>query len=285
MQTEIEDGLSVDITDAEMRSIQDAILKRYAVDFHNYEPKSFKRRLLRVYRKFNFTSSFDLWSRTLKDKNFIHEFINEVSVGLTALFRDPEFWQTLQELIKKEIIYQKEIQIWHAGCSSGEEIYTAGIIWEELKITHKVKSMATDISSNALNAAKSGAIIKAKAPEYKRNFLQFNPKGNFDHYFIEDIKNLYVKKEYFSYVNFRNSNLIMDDIANTDIGKYDIVFCRNVLIYFDNQAKTLVIDKIFKALKPGGFLIVGFLDSLVSYLDEDRFEYYNMNQRIFRKRI
>lgn len=282
MQTDIESGLSVDISDAEMRSIQDAIQKRYAVDFHNYEPKSFKRRLMRIYRKFNFTSSFDLWSRTLKDKEFIHEFINEVSVGLTALFRDPIFWQTLQELVKSEFSNQKEIQIWHAGCSSGEEIYTAGIIWEELKITSKVKSIATDISSNAINNAKSGVIIKAKTPEYQRNFLQFNPKGNFDHYFTEDSKNLHMKKEYFSYVNFLNSNLIMDDIPGT--AKFDMIFCRNVLIYFDPHAKSLVIDKIFKALKPGGFLIVGFLDSLVSYLDEDRFEYYNMNQRIFRKK-
>lgn len=282
MQTDIENNLSVDISDAEMKSIQDAILKRYAVDFHNYEPKSFKRRLMRIYRKFNFTSSFDLWSRTLKDKEFIHEFINEVSVGLTALFRDPVFWQTLQNLVKTEYSSHKEIQIWHAGCSSGEEIYTAGIIWEELKITSKIKSLATDISSNALNNAKSGVIIKAKAPEYQRNFLQFNPSGNFNNYFTEDDKSIKVKNEYYSYVNFKNSNLIMDEAPG--IAKFDMIFCRNVLIYFDPQAKKAVIDKMYKALKPGGFLIVGFLDSLISYLNEDLFEYYNMNQRIFRKK-
>jgi chemotaxis protein methyltransferase CheR len=270
----------VEITDAEMRSIQDAIMKRYGIDFFNYEPKSFKRRLQRIYRKFNFTSSFDLWSRTLKDKEFVHDFINEVSVGLTSLFRDPEFWQTLKSVMAEHFSEQYRINVWHAGCSSGEEIYTSAIVWDELGFGGKVKSIATDISSNALKTAESGEIIQAKLPEYERNLKKYNPKASLDKYFTEGADGIIFKPKFLDKVSFKNSNLIMEEYGEN---QYDIIFCRNVLIYFDGPAKEKVIEKIYKALKPGGFLIIGFLDSMLSYLNEERFEYYNLRQRIFRK--
>lgn len=271
---------SIEITDEEMRSIQDAIMKRYGIDFFNYEPKSFKRRLQRVYRKFNFTSSFDLWSRTLKDKDFVHEFINEVSVGLTSLFRDPEFWQTFKSVMKEHFADQYRINVWHAGCSSGEEIYTSAIVWDELGFGSKVKSIATDISSNALKTAESGGIINAKLPEYERNLKLYNPNARLDRYFTEGKDGIIFKPQFLDKVTFQNSNLIMEDYGEN---QYEIIFCRNVLIYFDGPAKEKVIEKIYQSLKPGGFLIIGFLDSMLSYLTEERFEYYNLRQRIFRK--
>ncbi len=271
---------AVEITDEEMRSIQDAIMKRYAIDFYNYEPKSFKRRIQRIYRKFGFESSFDLWSRTLKDKDFVHDFINEVSVGLTSLFRDPEFWQAFKKVMGVFYPDQYRINVWHAGCSSGEEIYTSAIVWDELGYGAKVKSIATDISSNSLKIAESGKIIKAKLPEYERNLKIYNKSASINKYFTQTDEGVVFIPKYLEKVSFKNSNLIMEQYG-TD--QYDIIFCRNVLIYFDGPAKEKVIDKIHKALKPGGFLIVGFLDSMLSYLDESRFEYYDLRQRIFRK--
>lgn len=282
MSTEPEiSSTATEITDEEMHAIQDAIMKRYGIDFFNYEPKSFKRRLQRIYRKFNFKSSFDLWSRTLKDKDFVYDFINEVSVGLTSLFRDPEFWQTFKDVCKEHLSDQYRINVWHAGCSSGEEIYTSAIVWDELGFTGKVKSIATDISSNALKQAESGKIIQAKLPEYERNLNRYSPSARLDKYFTEGKEEIVFKPKFLEKVTFRNSNLIMEEYGEN---QYDIIFCRNVLIYFDGPAKEKVIEKIYKALKPGGFLIIGFLDSMLSYLDEDRFEYYDLRQRIFRKR-
>jgi len=272
---------AVEITDEEMRSIQDAIMKRYGIDFFNYEPKSFKRRLQRIYRKFNFKSSFDLWSRALKDKDFVHEFINEVSVGLTSLFRDPEFWKTYKLLCKCQFKDQYRINVWHAGCSSGEEIYTTAIVWDQLNFLDKVKSTATDISSRSLAQAESGSILKAKLPEYDRNLKEFDSSINIHDYFDEDNDEIVFREKYLQNVKFKNSNLIMEDYG---VHQYDIIFCRNVLIYFDGPAKEKVIEKIYNALKPGGFFIIGFLDSMLSYLDEDKFEYYDLRQRIFRKK-
>ncbi|SMG39315.1 chemotaxis protein methyltransferase CheR [Marivirga sericea] len=281
MSTDNTISTGVEITDEEMRSIQDAIMKRYSIDFFNYEPKSFKRRLQRIYRKFNFTSSFDLWSRTLKDKDFVHDFINEVSVGLTSLFRDPEFWQTFKKVCKDHFSEQYRINVWHAGCSSGEEIYTSAIVWDELGFTGKVKSIATDISSNALKTAASGKIIQAKLPEYERNLKLYQSNARLDKYFTEGEGGIVFIPKFLEKVTFKNSNLIMEDYGDN---QYDIIFCRNVLIYFDGPAKEKVIAKIYRALKPGGFLIIGFLDSMLSYLTDEKFEYYDLRQRVFRKR-
>ncbi len=280
MQTDSEFAPTIDITNEEMRSIQDAIMKRYGIDFYNYEPKSFKRRIQRIYRKFGFQSSFDLWTRTLKDKDFVHDFINEVSVGLTSLFRDPEFWCAFKNLCKSQYVKTFPLNVWHAGCSSGEEIYTTAIVWDQLGYSRRVKSIATDISSNALEQAQSGKILRAKLPEYERNLKKYNSKTLLNQYFNENESEVIFKSEYMRHVTFRNSNLIMDDYGHN---QYEIIFCRNVLIYFDGPAKTKVIDKIYQALKPGGFLIVGFLDSMLSYLEESKFEYYDLSHRIFRK--
>ena len=244
-------------------------MKRYGIDFFNYEPKSFKRRLQRIYRKFNFNSSFDLWSRALKDKEFVHSFINEVSVGLTSLFRDPGFWQTFKSVCEEHFSDKFRINVWHAGCSSGEEIYTSAIVWDELRFTSKVRSIATDISSNALKQAESGKIISAKLTEYQRNLKQYNADASIGKYFKKGKEEIIFKPQYMNKVAFKNSNLIMEEYGQN---QYDIILCRNVLIYFDGPAKEKVVDKTYKTVKPIGFFIIGFLDSMLSYLDEERFE-------------
>jgi chemotaxis protein methyltransferase CheR len=271
----------IEISDMEMRAIQDAIFKRYGIDFYNYEPKSFKRRLQRIFRKFNFTSSMDLWAYTLKNKDFIHEFTNEVSVGLTAMFRDPEFWKRLRDILNTQYRSCANINVWHAGCSSGEEVYTLGVILNELFLHSKTKALATDISSNALDQAISGLIHETKLAEYAKNYLNYNPNGNFEGFLTHIGSFFQLHPHLYKHVTFENSNLIMDEIKGEGI--YDIVFCRNVLIYFDNPAKLKVIDKFYRSLKPGGYFIVGFFDSVINLINSDQFEPYDLDNRIFRK--
>lgn len=272
---------AAEISDQEMKAIQDAIFKRYGIDFYNYEKKSFKRRLLRIYRRFGFSSSFDLWTRALKDPDFIHDFINEVSVGLTAMFRDPRFWNIFQSIIKEYHGDSDSLKIWHAACSTGEEIYSAGIALSELGMLSKVEAVATDISSNAIKAAESGKISLVKLPEYERNYNEFNKRGNFERYFTRDDGSFLIKPAYYKHVKFTQANLLVDHMTNE---YYDVIFCRNVLIYFDNMAKLRVIDSIYKALKPGGFFIVGFFDSILGQIDDEQFETFDLENRIFRKR-
>lgn len=273
--------LEQEISDAEMRAIQDAIYKRYGIDFYNYEPKSFKRRITRIYRKFNFSSSLDLWARALKDPQFIQDFNNEISVGLTAMFRDPHFWKRLTDILKNQ--YQKgdTLNIWHAGCSSGEEVFTLGIILQQLQLQQKARALATDISSTALTQAAQGLIHQGHLAEYKKNYRAYAPGGDLEEFLTHVGDYFRIHPDLFQHARFQNANLIMD--ACKEKNEWDLIFCRNVLIYFDNGAKAKVIEKFYQALKPGGFFVVGFFDSVISLLDNQKFECFDMENRIFRK--
>ena len=135
--------------------------------------------------------------------------------------------------------------------------------------------------SDALSRAEQGLINTEALPEYKRNYLAYDPKGNFEGFMDRGSSHLRIKKDVYKHCSFRNANLIMDTVKEES--SFDLIFCRNVLIYFDNPAKVKVIEKFYQALKPGGFFIVGFFDSVISLLDNKKFECFDLENRIFRK--
>src|SRR3954462_5657121 len=118
----------VDVTEEEVGSLAQSILVRYGIDFTCYEPKSFRRRVVRVLNLYNFKSIFELWDKFLHDQNFVYEFMNDISVGMTSMFRDPMIWKPLKHILKKKLQSASSINIWHAGWSTGEEVYTMGIL-------------------------------------------------------------------------------------------------------------------------------------------------------------
>jgi chemotaxis protein methyltransferase CheR len=127
-------GLSTDhitITEEELKALTDAIHQRHGIDFGCYEPKSLTRRVIRALHIFNMSSAHDLWVRILKDRAFIYPFMDEISVGLTSMFRDPVLWRKLRNMLSHEYKSKSSLSLWHAGCSTGEEVYTMGIVLKE----------------------------------------------------------------------------------------------------------------------------------------------------------
>ncbi|MDN5212703.1 CheR family methyltransferase [Fulvivirgaceae bacterium BMA12] len=271
--------MNVEISDEELNSLTAAIRQRYGIDFVCYEPKSLKRRIVRALSVFNLSSVHELWAKILRDTGFVTLFVNEMSVGLTAMFRDPKFWIKMKKMLPEMITEKGDLDIWHAGCSSGEEVYTFNIILRELALQEKARSYATDMNTAALEDAKKGIYHLLKLNEYEQNYNEYNNTGSFRWYYSEDDKYGHMDPTLTQYVRFEMSNLITD-INNQ---QYDIVFCRNVMIYFDMGAKQLVLDKFYRNLKPGGFLIIGFFDSLVPIIDKSKFEFYDLDNKIFRK--
>ncbi len=271
--------MKIEISDEELNSLTVAIRQRHGIDFVCYEPKSLKRRIIRALSIFDLGSIHDLWVKILCEKGFVTLFVNEMSVGLTAMFRDPKFWVKMKTMLSEMINDKGNLDVWHAGCSSGEEVYTLNIILRELALQEKVRSYATDMNSVALEEAKNGTYHLLKLDEYTQNYNKYNGNSSFSEYYKENDKYGYMDPALIQHVNFEINNLITD----TNDQQYDIVFCRNVMIYFDMGAKKLVLDKFYKNLKPGGFLVIGFFDSLVPVIDKSRFEFYDLDNKIFRK--
>jgi chemotaxis protein methyltransferase CheR len=272
-------SLVQNVTDEEMNSLTQSILTRYGIDFTCYEPKSLRRRIIRVLNKFDLSSIHELWVHFLRDTKFVHVFMNEISVGMTSMFRDPILWKRLKARMLK-YPSDKTISIWHAGCSTGEEVFSFGILLKETNLQERAKAFASDFNQNALTEAKAGVYHKIKMIENETNYREYNAFQNFGKYYTSDGKYAIMNQDLIKHVNFSYHNLITDAYPQG----FDVIFCRNVMIYFDSIAKVKMLDKFYEALNPGGLFIIGFFDTMNYLIDNKKFELVDEEAKIFIKR-
>jgi chemotaxis protein methyltransferase CheR len=270
---------SITISDEELKSLTDAIQQRHGIDFSCYEPKSLKRRIVRVLHIFQLHAVHELWMKILKDRAFIYPFMDEISVGLTSMFRDPVLWRRMRTLLTRDLSTKKRLSIWHAGCSTGEEVYTMGIVLKESLFTRPVSARATDISNQAMDTAKKGEFNVLKMKEYNLNYQHYNATGSLKRYYTENGDVATMSPDLIRHVSFEYHNLITCPIVD----KYDIIFCRNVMIYFDNEAKRKLFDKFHASLNPDGLFIIGFYDAVLPLIDVSKFKVLDMDAKIFQK--
>lgn len=269
----------IQITAEEIKSLTHVILTRYGIDFTCYEPKSLQRRVLRIMSLHDCPTVFELWNRVLRDPEFIRLFMNEISVGMTSMFRDPILWSHLAKRLPEEFSQRPSLNVWHAGCSTGEEVYTMGILLKEKNLLHITKTLATDINQDAIATARNGTYHKIRMLENEKNYTEFNPQGDFAKYYTTEGKHAMMSNGLIHHVNFNYHNLITDPI----FGQFDLIFCRNVMIYFDNKAKLMLLEKFCQALKPGGYLVIGFYDTMVSLVDDKKLCLIDEEAKIFQK--
>ena len=268
------------ITDEEVASLTQSILIRYGIDFTCYESNSLKRRVIRLLHLYELASVHELWSRILRERDFIYSFMNEISVGMTSMFRDPFFWKRLKEKLAEHVAASSSLAIWHAGCSTGEEVYSLGVLLDEIGLLSRSSAYATDINQNALEEAKKGVYHKIKMIENEKNFKEYNAFLPFqNHYQSCDGKHVKMNERLVQHVTFSYHNLISDNFT----GKYDLILCRNVMIYFDTTAKKELLRKFHQALNPGGYFIIGFYDTMLPMIEEKLFTLLDSEAKIFQK--
>lgn len=256
-----------------------AINNRYGLDFTNYESTSLKRGIVRLMLKHKMGSILELWSKVLKDADFFASAIDDLLVNLTELFRNPDVWLKLRDEILPNFSNSASIKTWHAGCSTGEEVYTMSFILDELNLLSKSRVMATDLSTTALRKAHKGQYSLQLIDQYVVPLLKFFPKQKVEDYFETDAKTATIKPKYQSNVTFQRHNLVTDPMN----GLYDIIFCRNVMIYFDDELKRRVLDKLNERLKPDGFIIIGYYDIMPDY-GKKLFKAFDVKTRIYQKK-
>jgi len=270
----------MEITEKDLSLFFDTVKQVSAYDFTEYSEKSLKRRLERILteRKLDF-KNFVL--KIKLDHTFLEEIVKDITVNTTELFRDPEIWQEIQFKVLNKLKNKDEINIWHAGCSTGQEVYSFAIMLNELGLFEKSNIYASDLNSDVLQIARKG--------EYRYRF-NLSYLSNFDKVLKENKYNYTEKKdvEYTKYfrIDTRKDKIIIHDFLrnkpiysvkdltkpnNFPANKFDIIFCRNVLIYFNLKLQNKVIDTFYTNLKESGFLILGKHESLLGYT-EDKFD-------------
>jgi chemotaxis protein methyltransferase CheR len=255
-----------------------AINNRYGLDFTNYESSSLKRGIVRLMMKNKMDSIIELWSKVLRDGDFFRGAIDDLLVNLTELFRNPDVWLKLRNEVLPSLENDK-IKIWHAGCSTGEEVYTMSFILEELNLLQNAKLTATDLSATALSKAIKGDYPIDLLNQYVVPLLRFFPNKTLNYYFDQFEKHATIKPKYQTNVSFQKHNLVTDQMND----HFDIIFCRNVMIYFDENLKKRVLDLFNKHLKPGGFIIIGYYDILPDH-GKTLFKTYDVKTRIYQKK-
>jgi len=249
-------------------------------DFTSYSEKSITRRIEKVVNDNNMTPSA-LMDRMEKDAAFLKKIVKDITVNTTELFRDPKVWHAIKYSVLPDFVSSDEIAIWHAGSSSGQEIYSMLILLHELNMFDKSTVFGTDINEDMLAEARKGQYKYRFNLEYLENFnkvIRENP------YNIDDYKDI----PYERYLDINKSTDVIkvlpflaqkptfyvhDLVKDGNIfnRQFDLIVCRNVLIYFNNDLQNKVFELFYKALKPSGFLILGLHESIMGYM-ADKFE-------------
>ncbi|MGJ3235059.1 CheR family methyltransferase [Marivirga sp.] len=269
-----------DIEISDLRRITELVKEQYKYDFTNYAMSSFRRRILRIMELYKFGSADLLIKRLKDDRSFFDEFIAEITVNVTEMFRDPPFWRELRDnVIPNILLNHNTISIWHAGCSSGEEVFSMAILLKEMGILDKAKIIATDIDKIILEKAKKGHYSMKNMELNEKNYIRFEGKNNFKDYFKEENGKAVMDKSLIQNVSFREHDLVQGVVFN----KFDLILCRNVMIYFNQNLQNEVLKKHHESLFKYGYLVIGSKESLIWCEIANKFIVVNNEEKIYKK--
>lgn len=268
-----------EISDEELASLTTAIRNRYGIDFTNYETKSLKRGFARLIIKHKFGSILGLWQKILSDREYFLSCIDDLTVNLTELFRNPEIWIMLRDELLDRFKNKFRLNMWHAGCSSGEEVYTMAMVLQDKGLLYKSRTLATDLSNTILEQAKEAKYSSLLISKYTNTFKRYFPKGNMDDCFVQEGRYLQINEQLKRHIEFKQHNLVQDPMNKT----FQIIFCRNVMIYFDDTLKMKVLRLFHKALDKGGVFVIGYYDMLPEE-SKELFEVYDSKTKVYIKK-
>ena len=246
------------IEDIELETFINDVYEYYGFDFGSYSRASLKRRVIRILQLDGFISFYDFLSKVKYDPDYYKRVIDEITVNVTEMFRDPSFYKIVRNEILPQLALKPFIRLWHAGCSTGEEVYSMAILLKEAGILHKSLIYATDINSKVLETAKKGIFPLRMMKDYSDNYRDSGGLEDFSTYYIANYGNAKFKDELAERMVFSQHNLVSDNSFN----EFDFILCRNVLIYFDNSLQKRVINLFDESLALSGFLALGTKETI-----------------------
>lgn len=243
-------------------------LEVYGYDFTGYSRASLKRRIVRLYEMDKFVSFAEYRYRIRTDSNYFKRFLEEITINVTEMFRDPDFYRDLRTEILPKLGTYPFIRIWVAGCSTGEEAYSVAIILKELNLLHKSLIYATDINSSVLETASKAIISLNKLKLYTENYIEAGGAADFSDYYTASYSLGKLKDELKSKIIFSTHNLVTDNSFN----EFQLILCRNVLIYFDRALQNQVFELFDGSLEKFGYLALGTKETINFSLVSDNYE-------------
>lgn len=267
---------------SELRLLVERIKTLYGYDFSDYAMSSFKRRITRILELNKLSGVPHLVKKIEQDECFFRFMLSEITVNVTEMFRDPSFWRELRDKVLPNILQnQQHITIWHAGCSSGEEVFSMLILLREMQVLEKCRLVATDIDTEILKKAALAQIPLKNMEVNEKNYIRFAGAYKLDHYFTIRDGQAVFDKTLLSKVTFQEQSLVANQ-PPTDF-RFDLVLCRNVMIYFNQNLQNKVLNLIHSSMNKFGYLAIGSKESMIWCDSAHKFLVANNEEKIFKK--
>ena len=264
----------------EIKLLLEAIYLKYGFDFRDYSSAHTKRRLENRLGLSGLEHYGQMQHRLIHDEAFFNELLLDLSINVTEMFRDPWFYKKIREEVIPHLQTYPFIRAWHAGCSAGQEVYSMCIVLEEEGMKNRTQIYATDFNELILQKARSGIYPIEVIRDYTANYQQAGGKKSFSDYYSAHYDHVIINQELKDKVLFSSHNLVTDGV----FGEMNIIFCRNVLIYFNKDLQNKVLKLFHDTLCPGGFLCLGSKESLKFTNLVDEYEVVAEREKIYRKK-
>ncbi len=247
------------IKDADVKLLLNDLLDLYGYDFTGYSEASMMRRIVRLYSMDKFPSFAEFRYKLRNDSHYLQRVIEEITVNITEMFRDPSFYKVLREEVLPNLGTKPFIRIWHAGCSTGEEVYSMAILLHEANLLHKSLLYATDINADVLEKARKGIFPLSQMKQYSENYILSGGKQDFSTYYAANYDGAKFDESLSgSRMIFSQHNLVSDSSFNA----FDLILCRNVLIYFDKDLQNRALKLFDESLGRLSYLALGSKETL-----------------------
>jgi chemotaxis protein methyltransferase CheR len=268
-----------DLDEIELELLLEGVYRRYGFDFREYAPASLRRRVWRRVHAEGLTTLSALQDKLLHDPACMERLLLDLSINVTAMFRDPTFYVAFREKVVPLLRTYPFTRIWVAGCSTGEEVYSLAILLHEEGVAERARLYATDINDSVLERARAGVFPLDKMREYTQNYINAGGKRAFSEYYLAKYEGAQFQRSLVENVVFAQHNLVSDRSFN----EFTVIVCRNVMIYFDRALQDRVHRLFYESLVNFGVLALGAKESIKFSPHESSYEELDAAERLFKK--
>ena len=265
--------------DIEVKLLLEAIFLKYGFDFRGYSRLSVKRQILKIVKDEGLKNISELQYRLIWSESYFQNILPRFSISVTEHFRDPSFYKYFRDEIVPILETYPSLKIWHAGCATGQEVYSTAILLEEENLLERAQIYATDINPRALDVAKEGVYPEKELSLSAKNYSRAGGKKSFSEYIFAKGQKFTIKEKLRNNISFFDHNLVTDET----FVEAHVILCRNVLIYFDEELIQRVVKLFHNSLHSHGFLCLGSKERIIGHDDEVNLKLIESNEKVYKK--
>lgn len=280
-QQESKNNNELFLQDLEIQLLLEAIKQVYGYDFSGYNPAHVRRRILHRVQTLGLKSISELQHKLLHEEHFVEVLLGDLSINVTEMFRDPGFYRSMRNEVIPVLKTYPYIKVWHAGCSTGEEVYSFAILLYEEGLLDRAQIYATDFNPVVLETARRGIYPVSRIKEYTQNYQASGGNFSFSDYYIARYDSVFMDQNLRKNIVFAEHNLVTDNV----FAEVHVIICRNVLIYFTKPLQNRVLKLFTESLVKGGYLGLGAKENIMFTEVADAYTAIDPTEKIYKKKI